>query len=369
MSLIDSYSQIGVSCFSAPLSKVRDCVQERLAAFGLRWPFHISTAPAQPRRIYELSPPAGGAHATRIMLFSPSLAPDTTAMLVNLADSWSSLVFNVSKHLPCKAFRFDMGSEQEEWPAYRVTVWDKGEVIRWVHLLRDSHAWQFWQKGRPLRGEDKSAYTKSRTKERMSREGVVRIATKWGFPIGDDRFWESRTEAVYIEQEQSERPQPEGNDAIAIPSKTEDPQPRQDRRRRDDLLDLLERARESSKPGATLLVSVDAFFEGNDDEGSIGCNLDPHPGLERFRSVLKGVRDRPEVQDVFVGVSEVPDRDDDSWPFSESVFVLTSAPRSKVATWMRALEPDEVDAPPAGLEVGPLPTSRPGMKLTWIWWD
>jgi hypothetical protein len=31
------------------------------------------------------------------------------------------------------------------------------------------------------------------------------------------------------------------------------------------------------------LVSIDRFFDGNDDEGSIGCNLMKHPGVDTFR--------------------------------------------------------------------------------------
>ena len=32
----------------------------------------------------------------------------------------------------------------------------------------------------------------------------------------------------------------------------------------------------------TQVVGIDRFFDGNDDLGSIGCNLDPHPGIARF---------------------------------------------------------------------------------------
>ena len=41
------------------------------------------------------------------------------------------------------------------------------------------------------------------------------------------------------------------------------------------------------------VVPIDRFFAGNDDLGSIGCNLDPHPGIDRFRQVLTGLLARP----------------------------------------------------------------------------
>ena len=46
------------------------------------------------------------------------------------------------------------------------------------------------------------------------------------------------------------------------------------------------------------LVSAARFFDGNDDLGSIGCNLSDHPGIETFRKLLVGVMDRPDVEAV-----------------------------------------------------------------------
>jgi hypothetical protein len=39
----------------------------------------------------------------------------------------------------------------------------------------------------------------------------------------------------------------------------------------------------ASQPPDEALVTIDQFFDGNDDLGSIGCNLAPHPGLHVFR--------------------------------------------------------------------------------------
>ena len=65
------------------------------------------------------------------------------------------------------------------------------------------------------------------------------------------------------------------------------------------------------------VVGLEDFFDGNDDDGSIGCNLleNEHPGPEGFYTVLKAIRSRPEVQDILVEVYEV---EDGQWPFSES---------------------------------------------------
>jgi hypothetical protein len=47
------------------------------------------------------------------------------------------------------------------------------------------------------------------------------------------------------------------------------------------------------------MVSIERFFDGNDDLGSIGCNLAEHPGIEVFRDVLTGLLERDDVEGVF----------------------------------------------------------------------
>ncbi len=121
-------------------------------------------------------------------------------------------------------------------------------------------------------------------------------------------------------------------------------------------------------PEAMPVVPLEAFFDGNDDLGSIGCNLPEHPGISRFRDVLTAMRARPDVQDVLVGIYEIVE-DDTSWPFSETIYVLTTARASTVQQWAAELEPDEVtagflDGPPPGA-----PSLRPGMAPVRLWWD
>ena len=115
-------------------------------------------------------------------------------------------------------------------------------------------------------------------------------------------------------------------------------------------------------------VSLEDFFEGNTDYGSIGCNLTPMLGPARFYSTLKGIRDRDDVQDVLVEISMI--EDDSMWPFSESIWIISSASQQEVWKWMQPLKPDEIwegwgDAgkPRAA------PDPQPGMKVYGLWWD
>ncbi|RZS32658.1 hypothetical protein EV193_11134 [Herbihabitans rhizosphaerae] len=119
------------------------------------------------------------------------------------------------------------------------------------------------------------------------------------------------------------------------------------------LTDLLAEIERQGDPAA---VGLELFFDGNDDPASIGCNLDEHPGVGTFARVLRAVRDRPEVDDVLVGISEV--MPDGEWPFSDTVHVLTAASAGDVAGWVAGLGPDDV----AKAELN----GRPAIAL---WWD
>ncbi len=117
------------------------------------------------------------------------------------------------------------------------------------------------------------------------------------------------------------------------------------------------------------VVSLEDFFSGNSDEGSIGCNLLPHPGLHTFFAVLKAIRSQSNVQDVLVEIYEVDEQDAGAWPFSERVYILSNATREEVARWIMPLRPDEIDEgfifgrPPAA------PHLEPDMKVYNVWWD
>jgi len=121
---------------------------------------------------------------------------------------------------------------------------------------------------------------------------------------------------------------------------------------------------ESGTP--TPLVTVDEFFEGNDDVGSIGCNLESEPPPIVFYELFRAISRRPEVKDIRIQITMF---DNPEWPFSDTVYIMTTASPEQVASWFPdELKPDEtwegfVDQAFEPYEV------PAGYKPIACWWD
>ncbi|MGJ7606596.1 hypothetical protein ACSFA7_19800 [Variovorax sp. LT1R20] len=89
------------------------------------------------------------------------------------------------------------------------------------------------------------------------------------------------------------------------------------------------------------IVSIEAFFDGNDDLGSIGCNLMEHPGMDVFRDTFARIARRPDVTAVYAQIAEL-DPGEDCWPFADTIFVVGSLSENELAEALAPLEPDEI---------------------------
>lgn len=79
------------------------------------------------------------------------------------------------------------------------------------------------------------------------------------------------------------------------------------------------------------LVTIEEFFAGNDDWGSIGCNLTPMLGPQFLFEELKSIRSRPGVHDVFVQVIEVEEEATEMWPFADRIWVISDRTPEELA--------------------------------------
>ena len=115
------------------------------------------------------------------------------------------------------------------------------------------------------------------------------------------------------------------------------------------------------------VVDLDLFFDGNNDDASIGPNLLDNPGPAAFHAILRSIRDRSDVYGVWVAITEV--MPEGEWPFTDRVYVVTSAPPDDVDRWVQELQADEPgDASWFGQE--PPPVAVPDdARIVVLWWD
>ncbi len=116
------------------------------------------------------------------------------------------------------------------------------------------------------------------------------------------------------------------------------------------------------------IVCINDFFEGNDDLGSIGCNLYEHPGTEGFYRIFKEIQSKESVSEVLIGIYEVEESDETMWPFCEQVFIITKEPKSVIEKYVEALEVDEIDIIDQSILI-PEPNVPDGYQVWQLWWD
>ena len=91
----------------------------------------------------------------------------------------------------------------------------------------------------------------------------------------------------------------------------------------------------------TPLLTLVEFFEGNREAGSIGCNLDCYPDPAEFYRLLREISERPDVSDIRMQITCV-DTPGVEWPFSDTIWIMTSAGPKEVMSWFPAhLSPSE----------------------------
>jgi len=201
MRVLDTYSHIGFTCFPRSLEEIR-CAVRRVLQSPPPIQFTEREVKLQLAEIYTDAPLPGGAHPAKVMLFSPSIALESTVFFANYVDGWQTLVICISKLISCRIYDFALGSESDKWPLYRFEVLEGGVQARHISVIKDVDRWKFYETGEPLPEEDATMYRKRRIKDRLPRSYLVELASRLGFEVGDDRFWESAAQqAVYFEDQ------------------------------------------------------------------------------------------------------------------------------------------------------------------------
>lgn len=112
-----------------------------------------------------------------------------------------------------------------------------------------------------------------------------------------------------------------------------------------------------------VFVSLDEFFQGNNDISSIGCNLMEHPGIDIFYKTLKVLSNNSKVEKVLVQIMDV---DDGYWPFSERVYIITSLDIDHLKDQLKILQFDDLYIDEEEVSQIEVPV---GYRKIAVWWD
>ena len=119
---------------------------------------------------------------------------------------------------------------------------------------------------------------------------------------------------------------------------------------------------------APVVVSLEDFFVGNDDRGSIWCNVQGVISPKDVFKILSKLRTRDDVADVVIKVTQY-DGSPEEWPFSDTVYVITTTAAEEVVMWFdRDFMPNEYWLSNTHDELRSLHVPA-GMHAVGLWWD
>ncbi len=121
------------------------------------------------------------------------------------------------------------------------------------------------------------------------------------------------------------------------------------------------------------LLSIDEFFDGNNDEASIAPNLIEKPKVSEYYKVLKKISENPKVSASFVKLNEVMIYDDgklndNEWFFSDMIYIIGDLTKEEIKEATKSLKPDEVEYEEEML-IQKIDSNYKDKKVVYIWWD
>ena len=180
------------------LSATSETVADIVRNFTLSLPLIRTEEALDLERIYVGSPPRGGAHPHKFVLYAPKIHGGSTVLITNLRDGWSSLSYMLAKRLGTKQVQVIATNRDESSQVY-FQAW-AGGVRRSVMCMRDSHAWVFHTQGEPMPFENLAAYAERRVSRRLTRKMALDYVMEMGWDASNPEFWRAKGDATYFEQ-------------------------------------------------------------------------------------------------------------------------------------------------------------------------
>lgn len=129
---------------------------------------------------------------------------------------------------------------------------------------------------------------------------------------------------------------------------------------------LIEKINSLGFPGNEIVVTIDEFFEGNNDPGSIGVNIYPNqPTPNDFYNKFKELKALNTIDDIYVRISDL----EGEWPYTDTVYVITTLNKDELAKLLSPLQPDEIYKGWMYKKPINAPKVLKGFSVYSVWWD
>jgi len=119
-------------------------------------------------------------------------------------------------------------------------------------------------------------------------------------------------------------------------------------------------------------IPLDLYFAGNTEQFCIiTCNTSKGISAERLHKELCAIRDRDDVESIFVRFTSYDDAlvDEDTWINSDTVWIVTTASAEHVSEWVGDLCPSDVYEEVVDDSFVNPPAIPPGYRMVAVWWD
>ncbi|MEM1337347.1 MAG: hypothetical protein AAF634_10345 [Bacteroidota bacterium] len=130
---------------------------------------------------------------------------------------------------------------------------------------------------------------------------------------------------------------------------------------------LIEKIYALGYPENEIAVSLEDFFDGNNDAASIGPNIhtDP-PSPQEFYQQLSELKKSEKVDEILIRIQDVEDLD---WPFTDTVYIVSKLSMEELKLTLTALQPDEIyEEWMYGKPIN-VPEIKDGFSIYSVWWD
>ena len=131
---------------------------------------------------------------------------------------------------------------------------------------------------------------------------------------------------------------------------------------------LVEKIYALGYPENEIVVSLEDFFEGNNDQESIAPHIfdAERTSPQIFYRKLSELKNLDQVDDVFVRIQDVEDSD---WPFTDTVYIISKLSVEEIRSKLTDLHPDEIYEEWMYGQPINAPEVKDGFSIFSVWWD